>query len=221
MASPPNILVLISGSGTNLQALIDATTSTPPTLNARITHVISNKKAAYGLARASNAGIPTTYHNLLSYKKKHPENIQEARQAYDADLAEHILKQKPDMVVCAGWMHILSPTALEPLQAAGIDIINLHPALPKCFDGAGAIERAFEAWQKGEIEKTGVMIHHVIHVVDRGEPIVVKEIEFKKGDTLEDLEERIHAVEHVEIVNATRITLEQRAGKTKEKMAKS
>lgn len=101
---------------------------------------------------------------------------------------------------------------------ANIDIINLHPALPKMFDGAGAIERAFEAWEKGEIEKTGIMVHHVIHAVDRGEPIVVREIELRKGDTLKDLEERIHVVEHVEIVNATRIALGQRAQK---KMAKS
>lgn len=95
-------------------------------------------------------------------------------------------------------------------MGAHIDIINLHPALPKMFDGANAIDRAFEAWKRGEIKKTGIMIHHVIHAVDRGEPIVVREIELKEGDTLEDLEERIHAVEHVEIVNATRIALEQR-----------
>ncbi|KAL0636979.1 Bifunctional purine biosynthetic protein ADE5,7 [Maublancomyces gigas] len=214
---PPRLLVLISGSGTNLQALIDATTSTPPTLNATITHVISNKKAAYGLTRASAAGIPTTYHNLLSYKKSHPSNQQEARQAYDADLARLILKEAPDLVVCAGWMHILSPTCLDPLVEARIDMINLHPALPKMFDGAGAIERAFEAWEKGEIQKTGVMVHHVIHTVDRGEPIVVREVELRKGDTLADLEERIHAIEHVEILNATGIALEQR----RRKMAKS
>lgn len=100
---------------------------------------------------------------------------------------------------------------------AHIDIINLHPALPKMFDGAGAIERVFEAWQKGEIQKTGVMVHHVVHAVDRGEPIVVREVELKKGDTLVDLEKRIHAIEHVAIVDATGIALEQR----RKKMAKS
>lgn len=215
--SPPRLLVLISGSGTNLQALIDATTSTPPALNATITHVISNKKAAYGLTRATAAGIPTTYHNLISYKKSHPSSAQEAREAYDADLADLILREAPDMVVCAGWMHILSPTCLEPLMEARIDIINLHPALPNMFDGAGAIERAFEAWERGEIQKTGVMVHHVIHAVDRGEPVVVRDVELRKGDTLADLEARIHAIEHVEIVNATGIALEQR----RKKMVKS
>lgn len=114
-------------------------------------------------------------------------------------------------------MHILSPTCLEPLIHARIDIINLHPALPKMFDGAGAIERAFEAWERGEIQNTGVMVHHVVHAVDRGEPIVIREVELKKGDTLAGLEERIHAIEHVIIVNATAIALEQR----RKKMAKS
>ncbi|RPB01071.1 phosphoribosylglycinamide formyltransferase [Choiromyces venosus 120613-1] len=206
----PRVLVLISGNGSNLQALIDASRANPPTLDAAIIHVISNKKAAYGLKRAADAGISSTYHNLLAYKKKNPNNPQEAREAYDADLAKLILAQTPDLVVCAGWMHILSPTALKPLKEAGVDIINLHPALPGQFDGANAIDRAYEAFQRGEITKTGIMIHHVITAVDRGAPIIVREIEMIKGESLEDLENRIHAVEHIEIVNGTRMALEER-----------
>lgn len=217
MPSTPRLLVLISGSGTNLQALIDATTSSPPALAASITHVISNKKAAYGLTRAAAANIQSSYHNLVTYKKRHPTtSVEEARKAYDADLAQLILAQRPDVVVCAGWMHIFSPQALDPLAAAGVDIINLHPALPTQFDGADAIERAFAAFQRGEIEKTGIMIHHVIHAVDRGEPIVVREIELRTGESLEELKERIHKIEHVEIVNGTRIVLQKRAGKIQE-----
>ncbi|PUU76125.1 formyl transferase [Tuber borchii] len=212
------VLVLISGNGSNLQALIDASRANPSTLDASIIHVISNKKAAYGLKRAANAGISSTYHSLLAYKKENPNNPQEARQAYDADLAKLILAQTPDLVVCAGWMHILSPTALEPLKEAGVDIINLHPALPGQFDGANAIERAYEAFQRGEITKTGIMIHHVIAAVDKGAPIIVREIEMIKGESLEDLENRIHAIEHVEIVNGTRMALEER-GKNKQTSA--
>ncbi|CAZ85678.1 unnamed protein product [Tuber melanosporum] len=204
------ILVLISGNGSNLQALIDASRANPSTLEASIIHVISNKKAAYGLKRAANAGIPSTYHNLLAYKNKNPNNPQEAREAYDADLAKLILAQTPDLVVCAGWMHILSPTALDPLEEAGVDIINLHPALPGQFDGANAIERAYEEFQRGEITKTGIMIHYVIAAVDKGTPIIVREIEMIKGESLGDLENRMHVVEHVEIVNGTRIALEER-----------
>lgn len=103
---PTKLTVLISGSGTNLQALIDATTSSPPTLpNTIITHVISNKKNAYGLDRARSAGIKTSYHNLVAghYLKsgeKDPEAIKAGREKYDADLAALILSDGPDLIVC-------------------------------------------------------------------------------------------------------------------------
>lgn len=100
------LTVLISGSGTNLQALIDASTSSSSTLpNTVITHVISNKKNAFGLERARTVGIKTSYHNLVAghYLKsgeKDPEAIRSGREKYDADLAALILADEPDMVVC-------------------------------------------------------------------------------------------------------------------------
>lgn len=125
------LVVLISGEGTNLQALIDAQSSE---LSAQIIQVISNRQKAGGLKRAEKAGIPTAYHNLVKYKKEQPDEHQ-ARLAYDRDLAEIILKTRPSLVVCAGWMHILAPTFLKPLEAASIPVINLHPALPGQFNG--------------------------------------------------------------------------------------
>lgn len=201
-----NILVLISGSGTNLQALIDACGS-PPLKDARVAHVISNKNTAYGLTRAKDAKIPTTYHNVISggYKKKHPDDIRKAREEYDVDLANIILKDdpKPDLVVCAGWMHILSPKFVDALKAGNLPIINLHPALPSQFDGANAIARAWEAYQRGDIAVTGVMIHYVISEVDKGEPIVVEEVPCQGCETEGALEERIHKVEWQLIVKGT------------------
>jgi phosphoribosylglycinamide formyltransferase len=101
---PTKITVLISGNGSNLQALIDATTTglLPSTT---IIRVISNKKDAYGLTRAEKAGIPTAYHNLIFGKylksgEKDPEVIRKGRKAYDADLADLVPKDKPDLVVC-------------------------------------------------------------------------------------------------------------------------
>ncbi|KAF2180729.1 phosphoribosylglycinamide formyltransferase [Zopfia rhizophila CBS 207.26] len=204
-----NLAVFISGNGSNLQALIDACASSA--LNAKVTHVISNKKAAYGLERAKKASIPTTYHNLVSYKKKHSEDTQTARTEYDADLAKLILdlNPRPDVIVCAGWMHILTLAFLNPIVEANIKIINLHPALPGEFAGAGAIERAFEAFRKGEIKRTGVMIHEVIAEVDAGATIVAQEIPLKEEETLEELEERIHKIEHGLIVEGVRRTLAQ------------
>jgi len=117
-------------------------------------------------------------------------------------------------VVCAGWMHILSPQFLGPLKEAGVPIINLHPALPGEFNGAHAIERAWQAAREGRISRTGVMIHYVIEEVDEGQPIVVREVEIHDGESLEDLEERIHTVEHVAIVDGTKIALQKlREGK--------
>ena len=210
----PRILVLISGTGTNLQALIDATTSSPARLPAKITHVIANlgQKAKPGLERAQRAGIPTTVRTLKSYKDQVPSRYPDqftARQSYDADLAKYILNDIPrvQLIVCAGWMHILAPAFLGPMKSAGIPIINLHPALPGAFNGAHAIERAWNAFQEGQIKKTGVMIHYVIEQVDEGEPVVVKEIEMYEGESLETLEERVHKIEHQAIVEGTNIAL--------------
>jgi phosphoribosylglycinamide formyltransferase len=210
---PTKISVLISGSGTNLQALIDAATTTllPATT---IVRVISNRKNVVGLTRAEKAGIPTAYHNLIfgQYHKKGETDaavIADARQRYDADLAELVLEDTPDLVVCAGWMHILAPSFLEPLGQAHVPVINLHPALPGKYDGAGAIRRAWQDFQSGKLEggRTGAMIHYVISEVDRGEPILVREVECIEGESLEELEGRIHDVEHEIIVKGTGLAI--------------
>jgi len=176
MASKIRITVLISGNGSNLQSLIDdksqALTSTS------IIRVISNRKSAHGLTRASNASIPTAYHNLIAYRKRFPGDDQKAREEYDRDLAELILKDDPDLVVCAGFMHVLSTRFLEPLEEREVRIINLHPgryfptafqlvillvstALRGQYNGANAIERAHADFMVNKIKETGVMIHYV------------------------------------------------------------
>lgn len=172
MHDPPltKVTVLISGNGSNLQALIDASSSTMPYL--KIVRVISNRANAFGLTRAQNASIPTTYHNLIAGKyhasgERDPAVKQKAREKYDADLAEKVLADEPDLVVCAGWMHILAPTFLNPLTERKVPVINLHPALPGKYDGTGAIQRAYDDYHKGILEhdKTGIMIHYVIRYV--------------------------------------------------------
>src|SRR5829696_1699156 len=132
------LVVLISGSGTNLQAIIDAIAA--KTLDAEIMLVVSNRKAAYGLVRAEEAAIPTIYFPLKPYAEL-------GRDTYDRDLADQIKRHTPDLVVLAGWMHVLST---EFLKAFPHQVINLHPALPGQFAGVNAIERSFEAYQRGE-----------------------------------------------------------------------
>ncbi|KAL7747753.1 large subunit of alpha-aminoadipate reductase [Sorochytrium milnesiophthora] len=194
MADQRAVVVLISGNGSNLQALIDAAES--GTLPARIALVVSNRSNAFGLQRASKHNIPTLVHTLKPYKDRATATY---REEYDADLAQAILEHTPDprLVVLAGFMHILSPRFLQHFPRK---VINLHPALPGQFDGAHAIERAFEAYKAGSISSTGVMVHHVIPEVDRGEVIVQRSVPIEPSDTLQTLEERIHAVEHDLIV---------------------
>ncbi|KAF9045752.1 Formyltransferase [Hymenopellis radicata] len=179
------VVVLISGSGTNLQALIDANLP-----NVSICLVLSNRKAAYGLTRAQQATppIPTAYLALQSYLKSHPEKT---RTDYDAEVAKIVVAQKPDLVVLAGWMHVLSEGFLDLTIAEGIP-----------FDGSHAIARAFEAWKKKEITRSGAMVHKVVKEVDRGEPLIVREIPFEENDTLETYEERLHGVEWEILVEA-------------------
>ena len=214
MHDPPTtkVTVLISGNGSNLQALIDASTSTMPHL--KIVRVISNRANAFGLTRAKNASIPTKYHNLIAgrYHASGESDAvvkQKAREKYDADLAQIVLDDTPDLVVCAGWMHILAPTFLDPLAEKNLPVINLHPALPGRYDGAGAIKRAYDDYHKGKLEhdRTGIMIHYVISEVDRGTPIVVREVQCKTPETLDELTNRIHEQEHDLIVEGTAMAI--------------
>ncbi|KAL1986870.1 hypothetical protein VTN96DRAFT_5523 [Rasamsonia emersonii] len=212
MDSPIRLTVLISGNGTNLQAVIDKVSAGQLPVN--IVRVLSNRKDAFGLERAKRAGIPTTYHNLVKYKKKHPatpEGVQAAREEYDAELARLVLQDSPDLVACLGFMHVLSMKFLQPLEDAHVKIINLHPALPGAFNGANAIERAHTAWREGKIDKTGVMIHHVISEVDMGKPILVKEIPFVKGvdEDLNVFEQKVHEVEWGTVIEGIEIAIRE------------
>ncbi|KAF2084708.1 phosphoribosylglycinamide formyltransferase [Saccharata proteae CBS 121410] len=199
------ITVLISGSGTNLQALIDACKD-GRIPNTSIIRVISNKKDVGGIHKARAAGILDHFHSLPACRARHPElSPTEQREKFDAELAEVILKDKPDLVVCAGYMLVMSNAVLDPLIDAKVPIINLHPALPGEYNGIKAIERAHADWRAGKISRTGVMIHYVIREVDMGTPILTKEIPFVPGedDELDPFETKLHKVEWQAIVEGT------------------
>jgi phosphoribosylglycinamide formyltransferase len=182
--------------------LIDAA-GTDALPNAQVTHVLSSRSKVFGLERAANHGIPSSVCALKTYLNR---NSGHTRQDYDEHVAKLVVDTKPDLVVLAGWMHILSDRFLDIVT---VPCINLHPALPGAFDGANAIGRAYEAGMRGEIEKTGVMVHRVIKEVDRGEPLVVREITINQGETLEQLESRIHEIEHQIIVAGAKLILEE------------
>ncbi len=189
------LAVLISGNGSNLQALIDAIRM--KVLDAEIVLVVSNRKDAFGLVRAEKAGIPTRYLPLKPYTA-----AGRTRADYDADLAQIVAEAAPDWIVLAGWMHILSRAFLDRFPYR---VVNLHPALPGKFPGAHAIEEAFAAFQRGEIKQTGCMVHLVPdEAVDAGPVIGVAEVPIYRTDTLEMLANRMHQAEHKLLVQSLR-----------------
>ena len=194
MTERARLAVFISGFGSNLQAIIDAVQAGE--LDAEIVVVVSNRKAAYGLMRAEEAGIPTLYFPLKPYR-----DAGRSREEYDADLAGRVAAYEPDLIVLVGWMHVLSPAFLDRFPNR---VINLHPALPGQFPGTHAIQRAYEAFQRGEIDHTGVMVHYVVPEVDAGPVIISEKVPIYPSDTLDDLEARIHKTEHRLIVEAIR-----------------
>lgn len=177
------LVVLISGNGTNLQAILDACAD--GTLPAQVAAVFSNKPEAYGLERARRAGVPAV---------AFPKQEGETRQEYDRRLAEAVAAYAPEYVILAGWMRILTMNFLARFPQR---VLNLHPALPGAFPGTHAIERAYAAWRRGEIDRSGVMVHLVPDEgVDVGPVLGVEEIRFQPGETLEQFENRVHSIEH-------------------------
>lgn len=189
------LVVLISGHGSNLQTILDSCVSKE--LDAQVVCVISNKGDAYGLVRASKAGVKAIYL---------PKGGKESREGYDARLAACVSASFPDYVILAGWMRILSSAFLSCYPYR---VINLHPALPGKFPGMHAIERAYAAYQRGEIDHTGVMVHLVPDEgVDNGPVLGLEEIRFLPDESLEQFEARVHEVEHSLLVSTLKNTLE-------------
>jgi formyltetrahydrofolate-dependent phosphoribosylglycinamide formyltransferase len=188
------IAILLSGFGSNQQAILDAV-ERGDLPGVQVALVVSNRRAAYGLQRAVHHGVPLVYFPLAPYS-----TAGRPREAYDAGLARIVQAFDVEWVVLAGWMHVLSASFLAHFPSR---VVNLHPALPNCFPGTHAIERAYTAYQRGEIEHTGVMVHLVPDpAVDAG-PVVDQEVvPIHPGDSLDDLEARIHVVEHRLLVRA-------------------
>lgn len=198
MTAFSRLVVLISGNGSNLQAILDACTSGE--LNASVVCIISNKADAYGLIRAKNAGIEAIHFAKLA---------NESRQEYDKRLADYVTIKQPDYIILAGWMRILSSSFLSSFPNK---VVNLHPALPKTFPGTRAIDRTFEAFQRGEINHTGIMVHLVPDEgVDNGPVLATEIVPIYKDDTLETLETRVHQTEHRLLVNTIKDLLTKSA----------
>ncbi|MGB2705766.1 MAG: phosphoribosylglycinamide formyltransferase [Candidatus Omnitrophota bacterium] len=173
-----NIAVFISGSGTNLQAIIDAISS--GRISAKIALVVSDNKDAYALERAKKAGIETFVLAPGGFK---------TREDYDREIVKELEKKKIDLIVLAGFMRLLSPYFVKKYKNR---ILNIHPALLPLFKGTHGIRDAFESGAK----KTGVTVHFVDEKLDHGPIILQEAVNIDADDTLGTLEEKIHKVEH-------------------------
>ena len=173
-----NVVVLISGSGSNLQALIDSTSPEHPM---RICAVISNRADAFGLRRAENAGIPT---RVLDHK------LYADRERFDQALIETIDRFDPQLVVLAGFMRILSAGFVRHYAGR---LLNIHPSLLPKFKGMHTHQRALEA---GELEH-GCSVHFVTEELDGGPLVLQAVIPVETGDSAEILAQRVHTQEHL------------------------
>ncbi|MFS1524354.1 phosphoribosylglycinamide formyltransferase [Microbulbifer sp. 2304DJ12-6] len=172
------VAVLISGSGSNLQALLTASNKTEAPFS--VCKVISNRPEAYGLARAAEAGVPTSvvdHHDFSS------------REAFDRALIEAIDRQSPDLVVLAGFMRILTPEFVRHYRGR---LLNIHPSLLPKYQGLHTHRRALQA---GDSEH-GATVHFVTEELDGGPPIVQATVPVQAGDTPETLASRVQVQEH-------------------------
>jgi phosphoribosylglycinamide formyltransferase 1 len=172
------VAVLISGNGSNLQALIDAASA--PDYPAQIAFVLSNKADAYGLERAKKAGIPTAVVSHADF----PD-----RESFDRAMHAELEKHGIALLCLAGFMRILSPWFTQTWAGKAI---NIHPSLLPAYKGTHTHQRVLEAGEK----QHGCTVHWVTEELDSGAIIGQSALEILPSDTAESLQQRVHALEH-------------------------
>ena len=177
MSEPLKIGILLSGSGTNFQAIADAAAEGLPI---EIAHVVSSRPDAYGIERAKALGLPVLVLNREVYADPN---------AADQMIVDTLNASGVEYVVMAGYMRMVTSVLLDAFPNR---ILNLHPALLPSFKGAHAIQDAFDAG----VKVTGVTVHFANEEYDKGPIIAQRAVTVRETDTVESLEERIHDVEH-------------------------
>lgn len=174
------VAVLISGTGSNLQALIDATRDTTMGIGAEIVFVVSNKPNVMGLTRAAAAGIPSICLNHKEYS---------SREAFDGAMTTELRRHSVDIVCLAGFMRILSPEFVRQWRGR---LLNIHPSLLPLHPGLHVQRKALEAGDK----TSGCTVHFVDEGVDTGRVIIQRSVAITDGETEESLTKKIHVAEH-------------------------
>ena len=184
--------VFASGNGTNLQAMIDAVKAGE--ITAELALVFSNNRKSGALKRAEEAGIKTLCLESKDYLTP---------QSYDRDIVIYLKEHQIDFIVLAGYMKLLTPFFVKEFPNK---IINIHPSLLPSVKGISGIKDAYTYGAK----VTGVTIHFVDDKMDHGEIIMQESLKIKEGESLEDLTERIHALEHKMYPKAIQLFVENR-----------
>ncbi len=174
----PRVAVLISGEGSNLQALLDAASA--GTLGAEIAVVVSNRAAARGLVRARDAGVAA----------RHLGGKDISREAYDDALASLLAEYSPDLLVLAGFMRIFSASFIARFAGR---ILNIHPSLLPAYPGLDTHRRALDAGEHWH----GATVHFVTVELDAGPAALQYRLRVRAGDTVESLTARVHVGEHL------------------------
>lgn len=183
--------VLLSGSGTNLQAILDAVEDGLPV---EVVQVISSRPDAFGIQRAERAAIPVCVLDRSVYADP---------QAADERIVDEMRSAGAEYLVMAGYMRKLTPVVLNAFPDR---VLNLHPALLPSFKGAHAIQ---DAWEAG-VKVTGVTVHFANEDYDKGPIVAQRAVPVLETDTIDSLEERIHATEHVLYPEVLRLLAEGR-----------
>jgi len=186
--APIKLAVLVSGNGSNFQAILDAIEA-GRLPNSHVACLISNKSDAFALERARKHNVTT----IVLDHKAYPD-----RQAYDTALVELLRQHEVDLVILAGFMRLLSPIMIDAFPNA---IMNIHPALLPAFPGLDAQQQAFDYG----VRYTGCTVHFVDKGTDTGPIILQSVVPVLGSDTIESLTQRIHGEEHRTYVEAVRL----------------
>ncbi len=198
------LVVLISGTGSTLQGIIDATRW--QTLDAEVGAVFSHEPWSYGLLRAEREGIPAILHDLADYRLEG-----KAEGEYNEDLAREVAAYCPDIVILAGWR---LPLTEYFFRCFPNKVINLQPGLPGQFPvfdpyGQNPVSRAFEAFNAGLIREAHVTAHILNDVESFGRVVAQEAVPIYEFDTLVDLEDRMNRVQQDLLVNTLRLLLRE------------
>ena len=184
---PLRVVVLISGNGSNLQAIIDASEKDPGLYE--VVAVVSNRDDAYGLERADRAGISSAVIDHKAYV---------SREAYDHALMQIIDAFEPELVVLAGFMRILTPAFVRHYAGR---MLNIHPSLLPKYKGLNTHQRAIDAGDRVH----GCSVHFVTEELDDGPVVLQAEVPVLEGDTAGTLADRVHVQEHIIYPEAVRL----------------